>query len=633
MKRRGNLVKYLTALFVIVTSCTPKAVEVSSVSLNTSTVEMVEGDIYSLVATVLPNNAEYDGISWASSNTSVASVNQGTVTALKEGMATITASAGGKSATCSVTVSAKYITVTSVTLDKSELSLKVGSSDVITATVKPDDATDKNVQWSSSDATVVNVDNGKVTALKSGTATITATAGNCSAECVVKASIDTESITLDKSEISLSVGETTTLTATITPADATDKTVIWTSSNPDVASVENGTVKALKAGTATIVAECSGKKAECKVTVTVPVSGISLDKSELSIAIGESTTLTAKITPADATDKTVIWTSSNEEIVKVNDGIVKGIQAGTATITASNSSFSASCIVTVTMSDNIITYTSTNGKVVTPYNVYAFGASIVSNEYTDGIGIIVFDGPVSMIGTYAFYGCSALKTINLPITVTKIEERAFTSCGFESINLPEMVTSIGYEAFADCDKLANIVIPNNLKHIGKLAFSGTTNLKSIKLNNGLQSIECGAFSCSGLTEISIPGSVSPGLKGNKAKDAVFIGCESLKKAEFEEGFEGLALDFFTDCTRLTDVIFPTSLKTFTRTFSGCLNLTNVYMKSMTPPAEGWSESAIKNYFSDSYNVTIWVPMSAVETYKNDDVWGYWADRIKGYDFD
>jgi hypothetical protein len=174
------------------------------------------------------------------------------------------------------------------------------------------------------------------------------------------------------------------------------------------------------------------------------------------------------------------------------------------------------------------------------------------------------------------------------------------------------------------------VIPNNLKNIGKLAFSGTTNLKSIKLNNGLQSIGRGAFSCSGLTEISIPGSVSAGAG---TRDAVFGGCESLKKAEFEEGFEGLAIDFFMDCTRLTDVIFPTSLKTFTRTFSGCLNLTNVYMKSMTPPAEGLSKSEIKKYFSDSYNVTIWVPMSAVETYKNDDVWGYWADRIKGYDFD
>jgi uncharacterized protein YjdB len=263
-----KLNKLLAAIpFIALLCCTPKAVEVSSVSLNTSTVEMVEGDTYSLVATVLPNNAEYDGISWASSNTSVAIVNQGTVTALKEGKTTITASAGGKSATCSVTVSAKYIAVTSITLDKSELSLKVGSSDVLTATVKPDDATDKSVQWSSSNASVVKVDKGKVTALKSGTATITATAGSCSAECIITVPVETESISLDRTELSIALGETATLTATITPADATDKAITWTSSNPDIASVENGTVKALKAGTTTITAECADKKAECIITV------------------------------------------------------------------------------------------------------------------------------------------------------------------------------------------------------------------------------------------------------------------------------------------------------------------------------------------------------------------------------
>ena len=636
MKRRGNLVKYLTALFVIVTSCTPKAVEVSSVSLNTSTVEMVEGDTYSLVATVLPNNAEYDGISWASSNTSVASVNQGTVTALKEGKTTITASAGGKSATCSVTVSAKYIAVTSITLDKSEMSLKVGSSDVITVTVKPDDATDKNVQWSSSDATIVNVDNGKVTALKSGTATITATAGNCSAECVVKASIDTESITLDKSEISLSVGETTTLTATITPADATDQDITWTSSNPDVASVENGTVKALKAGTATIAAECSGKKAECKVTVTVPVSGISLDKSELYIAIGESTTLTAKITPADATDKTVTWTSSNEEIVKVNDGIVKGIQAGTATITASNSSFSASCIVTVTMPDNIITYTSTDGTVVTPYNSYAFGANIVSNEYTDGVGIIVFDGPVTKIGNYAFKS-SKIKTIRIPNSVSEIGNEAFMKTKLESINLPELVSSIGHDAFRYCNSLNDITTPEKLRNIGYHAFLGAHNLKQISLNKGLQTIGAGALNGTGITKIIIPGSVTSDsiiLIDGSIIDSPWLGdCDKLQIVEFEEGFTGIPYRTFDGCKSLTDVYFPSTLTKFTSAFPGCVNLTNVYLKSTTPPDNWRGQSEIKNYFSDSGNVTIWVPMSAVETYKNDDVWGYWADRIKGYDFD
>ena len=698
-----KLNKLLAAIpFIALLCCTPKAVEVSSVSLNTSTVEMVEGDTYSLVATVLPNNAEYDGISWASSNTSVAIVNQGTVTALKEGKTTITASAGGKSATCSVTVSAKYIAVTSITLDKSELSLKVGSSDVLTATVKPDDATDKSVQWSSSDASVVKVDKGKVTALKSGTATITATAGSCSAECIITVPVETESISLDKTELSIAIGETATLTATITPADATDKTITWTSSNPDIASVENGTVKALKAGTTTITAECSGKKAECKVTVTVPVtgisldkteltievgktatltatitpvdatdktitwtssnatvatvnegiitaikggtaiitaecsgqkaeckvtvtvpvSGISLDKTELTIEVGKTATLTATITPADATDKTVTWTSSNEGVVKVNDGTVKGVQAGSSTITATASGYSASCIVTVTMPDNIITYTSTDGEVVTPYNIYAFGANIISNEYNDGFGKIVFDGSVTMIGKDAYYECRTLKTINLPNTVTEIGDEAFRLCyHLESINLPELVSSIGNFAFFSTG-LTQIVFPVNLKVIGKYAFS-YSKLKDVILIPGLQIGEC-AFGGIDITEIQIPGTIT-------YLGSCFSDCESLMTAEFEEGFEELGTGTFAHCKNLTDVKFPSTLTKFNEIFYNCFSLTNVYMKATTPPDCGYN-GKIKMFFSESYNVTIWVPRSAVEAYKNDDVWGYWADKIKGYDY-
>ena len=176
------------ALFLpFLAACAQKEspIEVSSVSLNTATIEMVEGETFSLVATVLPKDAEYDGVTWASSNTSVASVNSGTVTALKEGTSTITASAGGKSSTCSVRVSAKVIPVTSITLDKTSLSMQVGDTKTLTATVSPANATDKTVAWSSSDVSVATVADGKITAKQSGTATITAKSGNCTAKCVV----------------------------------------------------------------------------------------------------------------------------------------------------------------------------------------------------------------------------------------------------------------------------------------------------------------------------------------------------------------------------------------------------------------------------------------------------------------
>ena len=347
----------VVVLAIVFARCTEKEaqVEVSSVSLNTATIEMVEGETFSLVATILPKDAEYDGVTWASSNASVASINSGTVTAIKEGTATITASAGGKSSTCTVKVSTKVVTVTSITLDKTSLSMKVGETETITATVNPDNATDKSVVWGSSDVSIANVSGGEVTAKKSGTAIITAKAGSCIAECTVSVSVDVVSVTLDKTSIELATGETATLTAIVKPDDATDKNVTWTSSDESVAKVDNGRVTAVKAGKATITAKCSGKTAECAVTVTVPTGSVTLDKTSLSLAVGETAQLTATVKPDNATDKNVTWTSSDESVAKVANGKVTAVKAGKATITAKCGDKTAECVVTVTVPTDSVT--------------------------------------------------------------------------------------------------------------------------------------------------------------------------------------------------------------------------------------------------------------------------------------
>ena len=148
---------------------------------------MKEGESETLVATVSPDNATDKTVTWSSTNTSVATVDaSGRVTAIKEGTATITAKAGDKSATCSVTVSKNVVAVTSIALNKTSLSLKEGESETLVATVSPDNATDKTVTWSSTNTSVATVDaSGRVTAIKEGTATITAKAGDKSATCAV----------------------------------------------------------------------------------------------------------------------------------------------------------------------------------------------------------------------------------------------------------------------------------------------------------------------------------------------------------------------------------------------------------------------------------------------------------------
>ncbi len=329
-------------------------VAVTSITISPTTLELTEGEIATLTATVAPADATDPSITWHSSNEKVATVDEnGKVTAIKAGTASITVeSSNGKIATCTVTVKAKVVEATGVTLSATASELKVGETLALTATVAPENTTDKSVTWTSDNTAVATVDAaGKVTAVGLGVANITATCGKVSATCkvtVVKTPVT--SVTLDKTTLSLTEGDNATLTATVAPANATEKTVTWTSSDETVATVKDGVVTAVKGGTATITATADGKSATCVVTVeakTIAVTGVTLDKTTLSLTEGETATLTATIAPDNATDKTMAWTSSDETIATVKDGVVTAVKAGTATITVTASGKTATCAVTV----------------------------------------------------------------------------------------------------------------------------------------------------------------------------------------------------------------------------------------------------------------------------------------------
>ena len=240
--------------------------EVSSITLDKSSASLEVGETVTLSATVNPSDATDKTITWTTSDATVATVANGVVTAKKLGTATITAKAGDKTVTCSITVVPTE--VSSITLDNSSASLKVGETVTLSATVNPSDATDKTVTWTTSDATVATVSNGVVTAKNLGTATITAKAGDKTATCTITVvPTPVTSVTLSKTSASLKVGETITLSATVNPSDATDKTVTWTTSDATVATVSNGVVTAKKLGTATITAKAGDKSANCTVKV------------------------------------------------------------------------------------------------------------------------------------------------------------------------------------------------------------------------------------------------------------------------------------------------------------------------------------------------------------------------------
>ena len=186
----------LSFVALLMAGCTPqeqpsnndngnKDVAVTEVTLNQTTLSLTVGGTANLSATVSPSNATNKTVSWSSSNESVATVSGGKVTAVAEGSATITAKAGGKSATCAVTVAAKDVPVTGISLSPTTLSIEAGKTATLTATVSPSNATNATVTWTSSKESVATVSGGKVTAVAEGTATITATAGGKSATCAV----------------------------------------------------------------------------------------------------------------------------------------------------------------------------------------------------------------------------------------------------------------------------------------------------------------------------------------------------------------------------------------------------------------------------------------------------------------
>ncbi len=379
----------------------PTTIAVTGVSISKSTLPLTEGDSETLTATVSPSNATNKAVNWSSSDAGVASVSDGKVTALKPGTTTITVSTadggktektvewsssdekvatvkdgkvtavapgtatitvktvdGEKTATCTVNVEAKKITVTGVTLDKEETGLVEGEEVTLVATLAPENATEKTVEWSSSDEKVATVKDGKVTAVAPGTATITVKTvdGSKTATCKVtveKKGIPVNKVTLNKTTQTLEIGSEVTLVATVSPSNATNKKLTWSSSNSEVATVDqNGKVKAVKAGTSsiTVTTEDGGKKATCAVTVNnKAVSTITLNKSSLSLKETQTAQLTATISPANATDQTLTWTSSNNSVAVVDKtGKVTALKAGTATITAkSSNNKTATCSVTV----------------------------------------------------------------------------------------------------------------------------------------------------------------------------------------------------------------------------------------------------------------------------------------------
>ena len=305
----------LLVLFVVSCNEPDPTIPVAGVSLSKPSLEMAVGNKKELTATVTPAEATNKKVTWTTSDANVAEITdegggglQVTAKAPGEALITVKTEDGGKTASCTVTVKAKIIPVESITLDQSEKTLNIGETVTLKATVSPENATNKNISWSSDKTDVATVDeNGNVSANSVGTATIKATAGGKSATCTitVKPIIAVTKVSITPPDSTkIKYGEAIDLVATVEPEDATNKNLTWTSSDTTVATVDqNGRVAAQnKAGTATITVttEDGGKTATCDITVeersdVIPVINITLNETNKTINKGNSSLLPPSI--------------------------------------------------------------------------------------------------------------------------------------------------------------------------------------------------------------------------------------------------------------------------------------------------------------------------------------------------
>ncbi len=325
-------------------------IAVTGVTLNKSTLSLEVGSSETLVATVQPDNATNKNLTWSSSDKSVATVDAGgKVSALKAGKTTITVTTedGNKSAVCEVTVKEATIAVTGVTLNKSTLSLEVGSSETLVATVQPDNATNKNVTWSSSDKSVATVDaGGKVSALKAGKTTITVTTedGGKSAACAVTV---ISNLVIDKSAVEVEIGKT----ATVKILSGSGNYSVESNNTGIATATLSGTVVTITGiaiGNTTVTIKDNATNQTKTVAVTVTHPNLAIDRSEVEVEKG----ITAIVNILAGSGNYSVSSSNTTIATATLSGTVvtiTGIAAGNTTVTIKDNATNQTKIVTVTV--------------------------------------------------------------------------------------------------------------------------------------------------------------------------------------------------------------------------------------------------------------------------------------------
>ena len=398
---------------------------VQSIEISKSEASVKVGEQITLTVRHSPADLHAPEYEWNSSDETIATVENGIVYGKSVGEVTISVSSFNLKLKdiCKVTVTP--IEATDIKLSESEKTMTTGESFRLEYTIEPENTTNKEVEWESSDKTIATVNaDGEVTAVSDGECTITVKVkgSDTSAKCVVKVNpIKVTGVTLNETTKSIEAGKSFTLTATVSPENAKDKSIKWSSSDPNIAKVEDGLVTALAKGTCNIIATTNDGnfKAQCSVNVLpISVKGVLVTESSVKILNGESYTFTYSILPENAENKNVKFSSSAHNTVSVdNNGKVTALKEGTSTITITteDGAHTATCeVVSAEISDfmnlgiSSSSIVSINGYITGSVYCYITNTSskeisLTKFEVKDGLSenIVLYTDDASKLGALA----------------------------------------------------------------------------------------------------------------------------------------------------------------------------------------------------------------------------------------
>lgn len=374
-------------------------IEANLIKLSSNSETLKIGESINLTYTITPNNTTNKDVEWSTTDANIATVVDGVVTSVTDGECEVIILVKGTNITDKCKIKVAPIEANSIKLSSNSETAEIGNKIRLTYKIDPENTTYKDVEWSTSDASIATVVDGNVTPVSDGICEISVTVKGTqvSDKCIITVNpIKVSGITINERDKTIEKGELFTLSAGVIPDNAKNKSIIWNSSNISIATVENGVVNALSNGRCDITATTvdGNFRAVCAVKVVpVSVKSILFDKNDISILENEKVQLTYLISPNNAENKSVTFISSDDNVVLVdNNGNITAVNKGSATIkvTTKDGNYSSICNVVVKSITNFMSFSYNSSVIQIGGMIKVSTSSTITNKSTHSITLTKF---------------------------------------------------------------------------------------------------------------------------------------------------------------------------------------------------------------------------------------------------